>query len=44
MRPVPDKLVFKDRYHYLITHRKARPRTEYLQSRNWLSEEAGVMM
>jgi DNA-binding transcriptional LysR family regulator len=44
MRPVPDALVFKDRHHYLITHRNARPRTEYLQFRNWLSEEAGAMM
>ena len=44
MRPVPDALVFKDRHHYLITHRNARPRTEYLQFRNWLSEEAAAMM
>ncbi|HKR41035.1 MAG TPA: LysR substrate-binding domain-containing protein, partial [Paraburkholderia sp.] len=44
IRPVPDALVFRDRYHYLITHRNARPRTEYLQFRNWLSEEAGAMM
>ncbi|MCP3716473.1 LysR substrate-binding domain-containing protein [Paraburkholderia sp. CNPSo 3281] len=44
IRPVPDALVFRDRYHYLITHRNARPRTEYLQFRTWLSEEAGAMM
>lgn len=44
IRPVPDALVFRDRYHYLITHRNARPRTEYLQFRNWLTEEAGAMM
>lgn len=44
VRPVPDALVFHDRHHYLITHRNARPRPEYLQFREWLGEEVGTMM
>jgi DNA-binding transcriptional LysR family regulator len=44
IRPVSDALVFRDRHHYLITHRNARSRSEYLQFRNWLIEEAGAMM
>lgn len=44
IRPVPDALVFRDRYHYLVTNRNARPRTEYMQFRDWLSDEASAMM
>jgi len=44
MRPVPDALVFRDRHHYLVTNRNARPRTEYMQFRDWLSEQANAMM
>ncbi|WP_269505974.1 LysR substrate-binding domain-containing protein [Burkholderia sp. IMCC1007] len=44
MRPVQDVLVFRDRYHYLITHRNAQPRPEYRLFRQWLSDEVSVMM
>jgi len=44
MRPVQDVLVFRDRHHYLITHRNAQSRPEYQQFRQWLNDEVGVMM
>ncbi|AOK19410.1 MULTISPECIES: LysR substrate-binding domain-containing protein [Burkholderia cepacia complex] len=44
LRPVPDALVFRDRHHYLITHKNARLRAEYQQFRDWLDEEVGAMM
>ncbi|MBN3785831.1 LysR substrate-binding domain-containing protein [Burkholderia sp. Ac-20353] len=44
MRPVPDVIVFRDRHHYLITHKNARSRPEYRQFRDWLDEEVGTMM
>ena len=44
IRPVQDALVFHDRHHYLITHKNAKLRPEYLQFRQWLAEEVGAMM
>ncbi len=44
VRPVQDVLVFRDRHHYLITHRNAQPREEYRLFRKWLGDEVGVMM
>ncbi|MHA6908897.1 LysR substrate-binding domain-containing protein [Ralstonia pseudosolanacearum] len=44
VRPIRDALVFHDRHHYLITHKNAKPRPEYLQFREWLDEEVGTMM
>ncbi|WP_321874383.1 LysR substrate-binding domain-containing protein [Burkholderia ubonensis] len=44
LRPVPDALVFRDRHHYLITHKNARLRAEYQRFRDWLDEEVGAMM
>ncbi len=44
VRPVPDALVFRDRHHYLITHKNAQPRAEYRQFREWLGEEVDAMM
>ncbi|KAG8152389.1 LysR substrate-binding domain-containing protein [Burkholderia catarinensis] len=44
MRPVPDALVFRDRHHYLITHKNAQLRPEYRQFRDWLDAEVGAMM
>jgi hypothetical protein len=36
--------VFHDRHHYLIAHRNAKSRPEYMQFREWLDEEIGTMM
>jgi len=44
VRPVDDALVFHDRHHYIITHRNAKARPEYIQFRQWLDEEIGTMM
>jgi LysR family transcriptional regulator, glycine cleavage system transcriptional activator len=44
VRPVDDALVFRDRYHYIITNRNAKLRPEYQQFRAWLSEEIETMM
>jgi LysR family transcriptional regulator, glycine cleavage system transcriptional activator len=44
IRPVQDALEFHDRHHYLITHKNAKLRPEYLHFREWLGEEAGAMM
>ena len=44
VRPVEDALVFHDRHHYLITHRNAKSRPEYVQFRQWLDEEIATMM
>lgn len=44
VRPVQDALVFHDRHHYLITHKNAKHRAEYLQFQQWLAEEVGTMM
>lgn len=44
VRPVQDALVFNDRHHYLITHKNAKLRPEYLQFREWLAEEVEAMM
>lgn len=44
VRPAQDVLEFHDRHHYLITHRNAKLRPEYLQFRAWLGEEVGAMM
>ncbi|WP_114812406.1 LysR substrate-binding domain-containing protein [Paraburkholderia kururiensis] len=44
VRPVQESLVFHDRHHYLITHKNAKLRPEYLQFREWLLEEVAVMM
>jgi len=44
LRPVQDALEFHDRHHYLITHKNAKLRPEYLRFREWLDEEVSVMM
>lgn len=44
VRPVQESLVFHDRHHYLITHKNAKLRPEYLQFREWLLEEVAAMM
>ncbi|MGF6466192.1 LysR family glycine cleavage system transcriptional activator [Paraburkholderia youngii] len=44
VRPVQNALEFHDRHHYLITHKNAKLRPEYLQFRAWLGEEVGAMM
>jgi DNA-binding transcriptional LysR family regulator len=44
VRPVQDALVFNDRYHYLVTEKNAKLRPEYLQFREWISEEVDAMM
>jgi DNA-binding transcriptional LysR family regulator len=44
VRPVQEALVFRDRYHHLATHKKARIRPEYPEFREWLDEEVGAMM
>lgn len=44
MRPVQDALEFHDRHHYVITHKNAKLRPEYVQFREWLGEEVGAMM
>ncbi|OXC77548.1 LysR substrate-binding domain-containing protein [Caballeronia sordidicola] len=44
VRPVEECLVFRDRYHYLITHRNASERPEYQAFREWLVSEVTDMM
>ncbi|MEK7913433.1 LysR substrate-binding domain-containing protein [Burkholderia contaminans] len=44
VRPVQDVLVFRDRHHYLITHRNAHSRPEYRLFRQWLRDEVAIMM
>jgi DNA-binding transcriptional LysR family regulator len=44
VRPVQDALVFNDRHHYLIAHKNAKLRPEYLRFRDWLLEEVEAMM
>lgn len=44
VRPVQDAIVFHDRHHYLITHKNAKSRPEYLQFREWIAEEVESMM
>jgi DNA-binding transcriptional LysR family regulator len=44
VRPVQDALVFHDRHHYVITHKNARSRPEYIKFREWIGEEVGEMM
>jgi DNA-binding transcriptional LysR family regulator len=44
VRPVRDAIVFHDRHHYLITHKKATERREYQLFREWLIGEVKEMM
>ncbi|MFM0591865.1 MULTISPECIES: LysR substrate-binding domain-containing protein [Paraburkholderia] len=44
VRPVRDSLVFQDRHHYVITHKNAKSRPEYLKFRQWIAEEVDDMM
>jgi DNA-binding transcriptional LysR family regulator len=44
VRPVEESLVFRDRHHYLITHKNAVERPEYQVFREWLVEEVRDMM
>lgn len=44
VRPVRDALEFRDRHHYLITHKNTKLRPEYIQFREWLDEEVAAMM
>lgn len=44
IRPVQDALVFRDRHHFMITHKNAKFRPEYLQFREWIGEEVEEMM
>lgn len=44
VRPVEECLVFRDRYHYLITHKNAAERPEYHAFREWLVSEVTDMM
>jgi LysR family transcriptional regulator, glycine cleavage system transcriptional activator len=44
VRPVRDAIVFHDRHHYLITHKKATERPEYQLFREWLISEVKEMM
>lgn len=44
LRPVRNSLVFEDRYHYLITHKRAQSRPEYAKFKQWLIDEVDVMM
>jgi LysR family glycine cleavage system transcriptional activator len=44
IRPVRDVLVFHDRHHYLITHKNAKGRPEYIKFRDWIVEEVDEMM
>jgi DNA-binding transcriptional LysR family regulator len=44
VRPVQDALEFHDRHHYVITHKNAKLRPEYVQFREWLGEEVATMM
>jgi hypothetical protein len=41
---VRDAIVFHDRHHYLITHKKATERREYQLFREWLIGEVKEMM
>lgn len=44
VRPLQNILEFRDRYHYLATHKSAKLRPEYLQFSEWLHEEVDAMM
>jgi LysR family glycine cleavage system transcriptional activator len=44
VRPVRDAIVFHDRHHYLISHKNAKNRPEYLKFCQWLTEEVDEMM
>jgi LysR family transcriptional regulator, glycine cleavage system transcriptional activator len=44
VRPVQESLVFRNRYHYLVTRKDAKQRPEYMIFHEWLLNEVTQMM